>query len=81
MSSDEKALEEFAENWKKIIENTFNMSKKEPATPEKKRDWKSDQEDYRDGKMKPQCQYCGYEYTDPTYCSVSGRTADKHKWI
>lgn len=48
---------------------------------ERMRDWKSDQEDALDGKLKKQCFYCGYEYTDPTYCSVHGRTADKHKWI
>lgn len=31
--------------------------------------------------MKRECHYCGYEYEDPKYCSVSGRTADKHKWL
>lgn len=48
---------------------------------ERMRDWKSDQEDALAGKLKRQCKYCGYEYKDPKYCSVSGRTADKHKWI
>lgn len=45
------------------------------------RDWQSDREDYLYGKNEKQCKYCGYEYTDPKYCSVSGRTADKHKWL
>lgn len=31
--------------------------------------------------MKLECKYCGFNYQDPTYCSVSGRTADKHEWI
>lgn len=26
------------------------------------------------------CKYCGSEYTDPTYCSAFGRTADKHEF-
>jgi len=28
--------------------------------------------------VKNPCKYCGTFYQDPTYCSVSGRTADKH---
>lgn len=28
--------------------------------------------------LKKPCLYCGTDYQDPKYCSVSGRTADKH---
>lgn len=27
------------------------------------------------------CKNCGYNYQDPKYCSVWGRTADEHEWI
>lgn len=30
---------------------------------------------------KKECFYCGYNYQDPKYCSVWGRTADEHEWI
>lgn len=30
---------------------------------------------------KKRCKNCGYNYQDPKYCSVWGRTADKHEWI
>jgi len=30
---------------------------------------------------KKECKYCGFEYVDPKFCSVSGRTVDKHKWL
>lgn len=28
--------------------------------------------------IKKTCKYCGTDYEDPVYCSVFGRTADKH---
>lgn len=33
------------------------------------------------GNQKRKCRYCGTDYQDPTYCSVSGRTTDKHVWL
>lgn len=62
---------------------------------DKKRDWMSDREDYyqtskvkkvnwpleRQKAMGNECRYCGYEYKNPKYCSVFGRTADKHEWL
>lgn len=43
-------------------------------------DWMADRENYYDG-QKRRCKNCGYNYQDPKYCSVWGRTADKHEWI
>ena len=34
-----------------------------------------------DKSAKKKCKNCGYNYQDPKYCSVWGRTADKHEWI
>jgi len=47
------------------------------------RDWQSEREDYLSGASygKPVCKNCGINYQDPKYCSVWGRTADKHEWI
>lgn len=47
---------------------------------EKVRDWQSEREGYLDGTPKRECKNCGYDYQDPKYCSVWGRTADKHEW-
>lgn len=58
-------------------------------------DWMADRERYYDTSevkkvdwplerqkaLGNECRYCGYNYQDPKYCSVWGRTADEHEWI
>lgn len=39
------------------------------------------EEKVRDWTPKKRCKNCGYNYQDPKYCSVWGRTADEHEWI
>ncbi len=52
--------------------------KEEPTTPEKEHPLYAKPFNEMPKKI---CQFCGINYQDPTYCSVWGRSADKHKWI